>query len=195
MGCKSRQKSQRHPLSVLGGPQKSQAKWPHYVSRGHSSDPCRFHGCQNSLCEALCALYSWFCGLCSPGVHNLSGSYSPSYPSSMGYLLSNVWMCLYICSHQLLEEMSVMMIGLGTNPSLWAIQLLVLGHSVSVGHGLPLMASCYTSHWLATSTCSVPPLPLHILQVLKVWVNRFCGCFAVPATALEIFPDYWRLFI
>lgn len=59
------------------------------------------------------SLLSLFYGPCSPGVLDPYGSYNPCSPSSAGFPeLHLVFVGLYICSYQLLEEVSLMTIGL-----------------------------------------------------------------------------------
>lgn len=60
-------------------------------------------------------------GLCSPSVLNTSGSYSSSFPSYTGFfkplLMFGLAVDLFIYSHQLPEEASLMATELGTD--LW----------------------------------------------------------------------------
>lgn len=80
------QRRQRHPpLPFLGVHQKPHAKESWQACRGPDTDPHRLHGCCSSLCEALWALFSWFCGLCSAGVLVPSVSYNLSSPSSVRF--------------------------------------------------------------------------------------------------------------
>lgn len=73
------QKSQRHPpLPLLGLAQKPKAVQSQHACRGPSTsmhDP-------RLLLQSLWALIPWFCGPCSPGIPNPSGSYNPSSCSS-----------------------------------------------------------------------------------------------------------------
>ena len=49
------------------------------------------------------------------------------------------------------------------------------------------VVSSWNSHWLATFTISVTPLPQHIMLAGQIIGQRFCGVLNPP---LDILPDY-----
>ena len=76
----------------------------------------RLHDCCFSLCEPLWVVHSWFCRSCPPVIIELSGSYSPSSCTPLGF----PWLCLvfgyrslYLLS-SVLDETLLMTIELGT---------------------------------------------------------------------------------
>lgn len=77
----------------------------------------------------------------------------------------------------------------------WSIQTLVPDPSGSVRRRLPLVASVssWTSHWLATPTSSMPPLPKHIFQGGQVIGWRFGGWVGMPSTGSLTWP--WKMAI
>lgn len=60
------------------------------IGRGRRSDTNKGFVCCFHFCEPRWSLLSWFCGPCSPGVHDLSSSCVPSSSCSDGFL----WLCL-----------------------------------------------------------------------------------------------------
>lgn len=60
------------PAPTLRRPTKIPSKQPEHISKGHGADPWRHCACHCSLCELMCAQFSWFSGSCSDaGLHPL----------------------------------------------------------------------------------------------------------------------------
>lgn len=77
---------------------------------------------------------------------------------------------------------------------LWAMQPLVPGHASSGRLGLPLVSwvSSWPSHWQASLTISVLPLPQHILYAGQNVSRRFCDWVDISVPQLEAFFIYRR---
>lgn len=78
--------------------------------------------------------------------------------------------------------------------SLWYLALVVVIQAGSIRGGIPLLewVSCWTSHWLATPTISVPPLLHKIWEAGPIAGWRLCDWFGAPLSPLEFLLGYRR---
>lgn len=82
--------------------------WEH-IFRGPRSDPCRLPDISSVF---ISSYEPWLVGSVICSVLDHSGTYNPFFPSSAGFP-ECVWLWVYICSQQLLDESSLMAIMLG----------------------------------------------------------------------------------